>query len=156
MGVASEHSTNIPRCPNCGATLASTPQRKTKCPQCRKFIYSRKLDDNGEKQLISEEEAARMEQDREADVRRYILESQMRVRAELADTSLDSVFPFIITRAFAVHGELCPVCLAHDNRIDPVRHAQLPPFEGCSCEGGCRCDAIRLMESDLADAGQLR
>jgi len=31
----------MPYCPYCGATLPKTPQRKTKCPNCKEFIYVR-------------------------------------------------------------------------------------------------------------------
>lgn len=48
-------------CPSCGARLAKVPARKTKCPSCGGFIYLKRLPWEGEKRIVCEEEAVRIE-----------------------------------------------------------------------------------------------
>jgi hypothetical protein len=50
-------------CPSCEASLEKRPQRKTKCPHCDQFIYSRKRPIDEQRVLLNEEQAAIIEQD---------------------------------------------------------------------------------------------
>lgn len=138
-----------PSCPNCGGKLKAMPQRKTKCPHCGKYIYSRKGGIFGRKILISEQMVAKIEKQQEEEIRRSILQSQLREREGLKKQR--DIFPFVAITGFAVTGELCPICSSHKDKIYPAKEAQMPPFDKCTCDGGCRCLGIRLMESDLAE-----
>jgi len=50
-----------PVCPYCTTTLEQKPQRKKKCPHCKKHIYVKTLPSTREKVLVTESEAAEIE-----------------------------------------------------------------------------------------------
>lgn len=50
-----------PKCPYCGFEFEEMPKRKRKCPECRETIYRKRLPDETEKRLITEEEAEQIE-----------------------------------------------------------------------------------------------
>ena len=44
-------------CPTCGSVLSKFPQKKTRCPHCAEFIYSRTQPFDGVKRLINSDGA---------------------------------------------------------------------------------------------------
>lgn len=48
-------------CPSCGSGLQKFPQKKTKCPHCAEFIYSRTQPFDGVKRLINSAGATALE-----------------------------------------------------------------------------------------------
>jgi uncharacterized Zn finger protein (UPF0148 family) len=49
--------TSAPRCPYCGADLKVRPQRKKKCPACKRPIYVKSTPEDREKRLMTEVQA---------------------------------------------------------------------------------------------------
>lgn len=66
--VESEHKAI---CPYCKATLEKFPIRKTKCSNCKKSIFVRRLNDSKFKTLITEEQAQEIDIEREKDYLKY-------------------------------------------------------------------------------------
>lgn len=60
-----------PMCPYCKATLEKFPIRKTKCSNCKKSIFVRRLNDSKFKTLITEEQAQEIDIEREKDYLKY-------------------------------------------------------------------------------------
>lgn len=58
-------------CPYCKNSLIKFPSRKTKCPNCKKSIFVRRLNDSKFKTLITEEHAQKIEIEREKEELKY-------------------------------------------------------------------------------------
>lgn len=58
-------------CPYCKSTLEKFPIRKTKCPNCRKTIFVRKLNDSKFKTLITEVEVQEIDNEREKEYLKF-------------------------------------------------------------------------------------
>ncbi|MBL7075672.1 hypothetical protein ISS37_10600 [candidate division KSB1 bacterium] len=54
-----------PICPYCKKILEQRPQRKKKCPFCKNFIYTRRLPPNYEIVLVTEDEAKKIDLEKE-------------------------------------------------------------------------------------------
>jgi hypothetical protein len=62
---------NEPICPYCKKILMKFPIRKTKCPNCKNFIFIRRLNDSRFKTLITEEQAQEIDIEREKEYSKY-------------------------------------------------------------------------------------
>jgi hypothetical protein len=51
------------KCPYCKAELKKTPQRKTKCKACGKFIYAKRSPSEETKRLVTEEDALKIDRE---------------------------------------------------------------------------------------------
>lgn len=60
-----------PICPYCNISLIKFPSRKTKCPNCKNFIFIRRLNDSKFKTLITEKQAQEIDIEREKDYLKY-------------------------------------------------------------------------------------
>lgn len=58
-------------CPYCKTELNRFPIRKTRCPNCKKSIFVRRLNDSKFKALITEEQAQEIDIEREKDYLKY-------------------------------------------------------------------------------------
>ena len=58
-------------CPYCKATLKKFPIRKTKCPNCKKSIFVRRLNESKLKDLLTEEQAQEIDIEREKEYSKY-------------------------------------------------------------------------------------
>jgi Zn finger protein HypA/HybF involved in hydrogenase expression len=52
-------------CPYCKTLLNKFPSRKTKCPNCKKSIFVKRLDNLDIKNLVTEEQAQEIDIERE-------------------------------------------------------------------------------------------
>ena len=58
-------------CPYCKATLKKFPIRKTKCPNCKKSIFVRRINESKLKDLLTEEQAQEIDIEREKEYSKY-------------------------------------------------------------------------------------
>ena len=131
-----------PKCPNCKNIIPAKPKRKWKCPHCGSFIFIR------QGKMVSEKTASAILEREESEIRQSILDSQRRGKKELNEMA--DIFPYVQIQGLAVGGHICKACERHNGRVYSSRNAQLPPFNGCSCVGGCRCGSILLLQNQVA------
>lgn len=138
-------------CPYCTASLAKEPQRKTKCKACGQFIFVRRLPPDWVPHVFTEEGAAEVDRQREAEYLSTLPTAEQRAaqeRQRLLDWKANPHWrPERVQIIACVEARACATCTAQHERIltlDEALATNPLPHSGCTNQP-CRCMYIAVV-----------
>ena len=138
-------------CPYCKKELPKEIKRKSKCPLCGEMIYVKNRPNEKNKVLVSENVAAEIDREWEAQVK----ENTAKIKRDLFNVNIDNLLSYqnqgIKKVEILANPDSCENCKTHNGKIYTISEALATnplPYKDCNDVGYgfCRCTYLPVIE----------